>query len=210
MRGDGTPRILVVSTVRRPASAIRGYLAAYKEAGCDEVICFPASADPGQVDLLARAALMRPAILPQLSVRRGRAAVEFYRAAFGAQEVYRVGGDDENESVVSQLAVGEASFWVADSRPSTAPSARSRSAAGRSGCCSSSTTPTPPNRRAAAPPRRSGPRACNAHGSVCLKGVARRESWRAARRAAPCCPWAPIRAAAPRFRVPFSGRLVLF
>jgi PhnB protein len=60
---------------------------------------------------------MRPAILPQLSVRRGRAAVEFYRAAFGAQEVYRVGGDDENESVVSQLAVGEASFWVADKSP---------------------------------------------------------------------------------------------
>jgi PhnB protein len=60
---------------------------------------------------------MRPAILPQLSVRRGRAAVEFYRAAFGAREVYRVGGDDENESVVAQLAVGEASFWVADESP---------------------------------------------------------------------------------------------
>ncbi|MEA2383508.1 MAG: PhnB protein [Solirubrobacteraceae bacterium] len=60
---------------------------------------------------------MRPAILPQLSVRRGRAAVEFYKAAFGAQEVYRVGGDDENEAVVSQLTVGEASFWVADESP---------------------------------------------------------------------------------------------
>jgi PhnB protein len=60
---------------------------------------------------------MRPAILPQLSVRRGRAAVEFYRAAFGAREIYRVGGDDENESVVAQLAVGEASFWVADESP---------------------------------------------------------------------------------------------
>jgi PhnB protein len=60
---------------------------------------------------------VRPAILPQLSVRRGRAAVEFYKAAFGAQEVYRVGGDDENEAVVSQLTVGEASFWVADESP---------------------------------------------------------------------------------------------
>jgi PhnB protein len=60
---------------------------------------------------------MRPAILPQLSVRRGRDAVEFYKAAFGAEEVYRVGGNAENEAVVSQLTVGEASFWVADESP---------------------------------------------------------------------------------------------
>jgi PhnB protein len=60
---------------------------------------------------------MRPAILPQLSVRRGRAAVQFYKEAFGAEEVYRVGGDEENEAVVAQLTVGEASFWVADESP---------------------------------------------------------------------------------------------
>jgi PhnB protein len=53
----------------------------------------------------------------QLSVRRGRAAVEFYRAAFGAVEVYRVGGNAENESVVAQLVVGDASFWVSDESP---------------------------------------------------------------------------------------------
>ncbi len=56
-------------------------------------------------------------IVPQLSVRRGRAAVEFYKAAFGAVEVYRVGGDERNESVVSQLRVGTATFWVADESP---------------------------------------------------------------------------------------------
>jgi PhnB protein len=56
-------------------------------------------------------------ILAQLSVRRGRAAVEFYKRAFGAVEVYRVGGDDANESVVSQLTVDSASFWVADESP---------------------------------------------------------------------------------------------
>jgi PhnB protein len=60
---------------------------------------------------------VRPAILPQLSVRRGRAAVEFYKSAFGAEEVYRVGGTDEHEPVVSQLTVGSASFWVADESP---------------------------------------------------------------------------------------------
>ena len=56
-------------------------------------------------------------ILAQLSVRRGRTAVEFYKQAFGAVEVYRVGGDDANESVVSQLTVDGASFWVADESP---------------------------------------------------------------------------------------------
>jgi PhnB protein len=57
------------------------------------------------------------AILPQLAVRRGRDAVEFYKAALGAVEVYRVGGDEGNPSVVSQLTVGEASFWVSDEAP---------------------------------------------------------------------------------------------
>jgi PhnB protein len=53
----------------------------------------------------------------QLSVRRGRAAVEFYTAAFGATEIYRVGGTDGHEAVVSQLSVGRTSFWVADESP---------------------------------------------------------------------------------------------
>jgi PhnB protein len=57
-------------------------------------------------------------ILPQLSVRRGRAAVEFYQDAFGATEVYRVGGTDDNPELVSQLTIGEASFWVSDESPS--------------------------------------------------------------------------------------------
>ena len=59
----------------------------------------------------------RTAILPQLSVRRGRAAVEFYKVAFGAVEDYRVGGTDEAEAVVAQLSVGPASFWVSDESP---------------------------------------------------------------------------------------------
>jgi PhnB protein len=53
----------------------------------------------------------------QLAVRRGREAVEFYKAAFGAVEVHRVGGTDEEESVVAQLTVGDAAFWVADESP---------------------------------------------------------------------------------------------
>ena len=56
-------------------------------------------------------------VSPQLSVRRGREAVAFYEQAFGAVEVYRVGGTDAHEQVVAQLTVGEASFWVADESP---------------------------------------------------------------------------------------------
>lgn len=54
---------------------------------------------------------------PQLSVRNGRAAVDFYRAAFGAVEVFRYGGTDDHEEVVAQLAVGNARFWVEDESP---------------------------------------------------------------------------------------------
>ena len=59
----------------------------------------------------------RASILPELSVRRGRAAIEFYKAAFGAAEDYRVGGTDDDENVVAQLSVGNASFWVSDESP---------------------------------------------------------------------------------------------
>jgi PhnB protein len=57
-------------------------------------------------------------IQPELSVRRGREAIEFYAAAFGAIEDYRVGGTDAHEPVVAQLSVGGASFWVSDEAPS--------------------------------------------------------------------------------------------
>jgi PhnB protein len=58
-----------------------------------------------------------PTVSAQLSVRRGREAIEFYRAAFGAEEVYRVGGTDASPSVVAQLVAGGSSFWVSDESP---------------------------------------------------------------------------------------------
>src|SRR3954453_5447753 len=54
-------------------------------------------------------------IAPMLSVRRGAHAVEFYKAAFGANEVFRVESPDG--AVVSRLAVDGAEFWVADESP---------------------------------------------------------------------------------------------
>jgi PhnB protein len=53
----------------------------------------------------------------QHSVKHGREAVEFYKTALGAIELYRFGGTDEHEEVVSQLAVGSSSFWVEDESP---------------------------------------------------------------------------------------------
>src|SRR4029453_9125467 len=49
-------------------------------------------------------------IAPMLSVRRGAKAVEFYKAAFGAIEVFRI--EDPGGSVVSRLSVEAAEFCV--------------------------------------------------------------------------------------------------
>jgi ribose 5-phosphate isomerase B len=68
------------------------------------------------VDEIAAAAA-RPGVQPQLSVTGGRAAVDFYKHALGAVELYRVGGSDEHQAVVCQLALGESCFWVADDSP---------------------------------------------------------------------------------------------
>ena len=54
-------------------------------------------------------------ITPFLSVRNGAAAIKFYTAAFGALELFRHDGEDG--SVVCELSVGEARFWVADESP---------------------------------------------------------------------------------------------
>jgi alkanesulfonate monooxygenase SsuD/methylene tetrahydromethanopterin reductase-like flavin-dependent oxidoreductase (luciferase family) len=47
----------VVQSAAKDADTVRQYNQAFTEAGCDELIWFPSSSDPGQVDLLAGAAL---------------------------------------------------------------------------------------------------------------------------------------------------------
>ena len=54
-------------------------------------------------------------IAPMLSVRQGAKAVEFYKAAFGASEAFRI--DAPDGGVVARLAVAGAEFWVADESP---------------------------------------------------------------------------------------------
>ncbi|HVN06076.1 MAG TPA: VOC family protein [Bryobacteraceae bacterium] len=50
-----------------------------------------------------------------LSVRRGKQAIEFYKAVFGAAELYRVESPDG--AVVAQLSAAGAEFWLADESP---------------------------------------------------------------------------------------------
>ena len=57
----------------------------------------------------------KTSISPMLSVRNGAKAVEFYKAAFGAGELFRI--EDESGAVVARLSVGESEFWVADESP---------------------------------------------------------------------------------------------
>ena len=54
-------------------------------------------------------------ITPWLSVRNGARAVGFYKAAFGAIEVYHV--EDPSGAVVSRLSVDGAEFWLSDESP---------------------------------------------------------------------------------------------
>ena len=53
-------------------------------------------------------------IAPWLTVRNSAEAVEFYKTAFGAKEVYRLQNGD---SVVARLSVFGAEFWVGDESP---------------------------------------------------------------------------------------------
>jgi PhnB protein len=54
-------------------------------------------------------------IVPWLSVRKSAQAVDFYKSALGATEVFRMDGD--GDSVVARLSVEGAEFWVGDESP---------------------------------------------------------------------------------------------
>lgn len=54
-------------------------------------------------------------IEPWLSVRNGARAVEFYKSAFGATEVFHLESPDG--AVVSTLSIDGAKFWLSDESP---------------------------------------------------------------------------------------------
>jgi len=59
-------------------------------------------------------AAVKTSIAPMLSVRNGVKALEFYREAFAAEELFKI---ENGGSVVARLAVEGAEFWVADESP---------------------------------------------------------------------------------------------
>ena len=60
---------------------------------------------------------LETSIAPWLSVLRGPEAVDYYRAAFGADELHRV--ENDSGEIVAQLSIGGAVFWVSDDRNSS-------------------------------------------------------------------------------------------
>jgi PhnB protein len=58
---------------------------------------------------------MRCSIAPWLSVRNSAKAVDFYKSAFGAAEVFRL--EDPSGGVVAKLSVDGAEFWLSDESP---------------------------------------------------------------------------------------------
>jgi PhnB protein len=59
--------------------------------------------------------LFRASLAPWLSVRGSARALEFYKAAFGAIEVYHLEGPDG--SVIARLVIGDGEFWLSDESP---------------------------------------------------------------------------------------------
>src|SRR6267154_426329 len=54
-------------------------------------------------------------LAPMLSVRNSSRAVDFYKKAFSANEVYRV--EDPGGAVVSRLSINGAEFWLSEESP---------------------------------------------------------------------------------------------
>src|ERR1700757_3522389 len=63
---------------------------------------------------MSKGARVPTTIAPWLSVRNSARAVDFYKAAFGATEAYRM---EAGDGVVARLSVEGAEFWVGDESP---------------------------------------------------------------------------------------------
>lgn len=61
-----------------------------------------------------KSASIATTIAPWLCLRGGARAVEFYKAAFGATELFCMG---EGDSVVARLSIEGAEFWLSDESP---------------------------------------------------------------------------------------------
>jgi PhnB protein len=58
---------------------------------------------------------VKSSLSPMLSLRKGAKAVEFYKAAFAAEELFLISSD--SGEVVAQLSIAGCEFWIADESP---------------------------------------------------------------------------------------------
>src|SRR5437773_12042725 len=56
-------------------------------------------------------------ITPSLCVNNGAKAIEFYKKAFGAQEVMRMPGPDGTKIMHAELKIGDSMFFLNDEAP---------------------------------------------------------------------------------------------
>jgi PhnB protein len=63
---------------------------------------------------MTNSAALPTTIAPWLSVRDGARAVEFYKSAFGAKELFLM---ENGDGVVAHLSVDGAEFWMSDESP---------------------------------------------------------------------------------------------
>lgn len=64
---------------------------------------------------MTHGASFRCSLAPWLSVRNGARALDFYKSAFGAIEVYHLDGPEG--SIVARLSIDGAEFWLSDESP---------------------------------------------------------------------------------------------
>src|SRR5205085_9649561 len=84
-----------------------------RTAACDGIALQPASVEGGPMERSP----IETSIAPWLAVPDGAAAVEFYGNAFGAEETYRLDGE-EGRIAVARLGIGAAELWVQEDRDS--------------------------------------------------------------------------------------------
>jgi PhnB protein len=66
-------------------------------------------------ELSIHAVYQDASLSPMLSVRRGKEALAFYQAAFGAKLLFRAG--ELRDEVIAKLAIGNTEFWISDEDP---------------------------------------------------------------------------------------------
>lgn len=77
-------------------------------------VVLPSSKKSAKAAKSKAAAKLTTTIAPWLCLRGGARAVEFYKKAFGAVELFRL---DAGGSVVAKLSIDGAEFWLSDESP---------------------------------------------------------------------------------------------